>query len=127
VQDATIVDVGRTQVGGFEWTSVQRRGLHVLNGRCLLDPVRTDRRLAVPGGLDDELAAVHPQGRAGEGGGVDEEQALPGDGEQPERRPDVPRAEAARVVVARQPPVPVPNCQVSAELTISAVRSGRPA
>ena len=89
------------------WVAVERPAVQPsptarTGGRRLLDAVGADGRLAVPGGLDDELAAVDPQRGAGEGRRVDQEQALPGDREQPERGPDVPGAEAARVVVARQ-------------------------
>ena len=96
-QLAAAVQLARGQPGPLQRLAVEGR-----------PTARTgwDRRASgstKPGGLDDKLVVRRGQSELGERRGVDEEQALAGDREQAERRPDVPRAQAARVVVAGQP------------------------
>ena len=84
------------QPGAVESVAVERDRLHVL-GRAV------GARLDESRGLDAQVALAEPDLGLGERRRVDEEEVLAGHREQPERRPDVPGAEPARVVVARQP------------------------
>ena len=102
MEAATLVQAGRAQVGGLEGTAVQGHRLDILRWRIVLEAVGADRRLDQAAGLHDELGVAHPDRGPLERGRVDQEQVLPGDGEEPERGPDIPGAEPAGVVVARQ-------------------------
>ena len=104
VQPAAAVHVRAAEVGRLQRLAVERGGLHVLRrrGRARCRRRRSGCSRCPLVSTTNSPPPTRSAARA-KAGALTRKQALPGDREQPQRRPDVPGAEAAGVVVAGQP------------------------